>query len=64
MKPHSQNQKKKMKDNILQAIEMFAFAMKRYGDITMAIEMAGDMLDTEEELDEFTKIIETYKRIR
>jgi signal transduction histidine kinase len=64
MKPHSQNQKKKMKDNILQAIEMFILAMKRYGDITMAIEMARFMLDTEEELDEFTKIIETYKRIR
>jgi hypothetical protein len=53
-----------MKDNMVSAIEMFAFAMKRYGDITMAIEMARFMLDTEEELDEFTKIIETYKRIR
>jgi hypothetical protein len=53
-----------MKDNILQAIEMFKFGMKHYGDITMAIEMAGDMLDTEEELDEFIKIIEIYKQIK
>jgi hypothetical protein len=53
-----------MKDNIISAIEMFKFGMKHYNDITMAIEMAGDMLDTEEELDEFTKIIETYKQIR
>ena len=53
-----------MKDNIISAIEMFAFAMKHYGDITMAIEMAGYWLDTEEELDEFTKIIEIYKQIR
>jgi hypothetical protein len=53
-----------MKDNMISAIEMFAFAMKRYGDITMAIEIARFILDTEEELDEFTKIIETYKRIR
>jgi hypothetical protein len=49
-----------MKDNILQAIEMFKFGMKHYNNITMA----GDMLDTEEELDEFTQIIETYKLIR
>jgi hypothetical protein len=54
----------KVRETVLHAIEMFAFAMKHYGDITMAIEMAGDMLDTEEELDEFTKIIEIYKRIR
>jgi hypothetical protein len=52
-----------MENNILEAIEMFKFGMKHYGDITMAIEMAGDMLDTEEELDEFIKIIEIYKQI-
>jgi hypothetical protein len=30
-------------------------------NVESVIEMAGDMLDTEEELEEFTKIIETYK---
>jgi hypothetical protein len=53
-----------MKDNISSAIGIFKFSMEHYNDITMAIEMAGDMLDTEEELDEFIKIIEIYKRIR
>jgi hypothetical protein len=54
----------KVRETVLHALDMFILAMKRYGDITMAIEMAGYMLDTEEELDEFTKIIEIYKQIK
>ena len=53
-----------MKPNIEAAIDMFNFGMKHYNDIKLATEMAGDMLDTEEELNEFIKIIETYKLIR
>jgi signal transduction histidine kinase len=54
----------KVRETVLHALDMFILAMKRYGDITMAIEMARFMLNTEEELDEFTEIIEIYKQIR
>jgi hypothetical protein len=48
-----------MQDNVSQALAVFKFAMKWYRDVKLAIEMAGDHLDTEAELDEFKKIIET-----
>jgi hypothetical protein len=40
---------------------MFNFGMKHYNDIKLATEMAGDILNTEEELDEFGRQYETCR---